>query len=71
MRRLKYLLDRISLDVIYFAFIRPVLQYSDIVFDNCSNYENEELEKKQHKAERIINECHIGALSPNMFGKSC
>lgn len=57
MRRLKYLLDRRSLEVIYFAFIRPVLEYSDVVWDNCSNYEKEELEKIQHDAARIVSGC--------------
>jgi hypothetical protein len=45
MRRLKYLLDRRSFEVIHFAFIRPVLEYSDVVWDNCSNYENEEMKR--------------------------
>ena len=45
MRKLKFMLDRKSLQSIYFAFIRPVLEYSDVVWDNCTKYEEEESEK--------------------------
>ena len=30
-RKLKYMLDRKSLQSIYFAFIRPILEYADVV----------------------------------------
>ena len=36
MRKLKFRLDRKSLEVIYTAFIRPVLEYGDVVWDNLS-----------------------------------
>ena len=50
MRKLKFKLDRKSLEIIYTAFIRPILEYGDIVWDNCAQYEKEELEKIQHEA---------------------
>ena len=34
--------DRKSLEIIYTAFIRPILEYGDIVWDNCAQYEKEE-----------------------------
>lgn len=45
MRKLKFTLDRKSLQAIYFAFIRPLLEYADTVWDNCTQYEVNELEK--------------------------
>ena len=54
MRKLKFMLDRKSLQSIYFAFIRPVLEYADVVWDNCTKYEEEELEKNQLEAARIV-----------------
>ena len=36
MRKLKFLLDRDSLSRIYISFIRPALEYADIVWDNCT-----------------------------------
>ena len=52
MRRLKFILDRKSLQTIYFAFIRPLHEYADVVWGNCSMYESNE--KNQNKAARIV-----------------
>lgn len=54
MRKLKFMLDRKPLQSIYFAFIRPVLEYADVVWGNCTKYEEEELEKIQLEAARIV-----------------
>ena len=53
MRKLKFKLDRKSLEIIYTAFIRPSIEYGDIIWDNCSQYEKDELEKNQNEAARI------------------
>ena len=42
MRKLNFILDRKSLQSIYFTFIRPVLEYADVVWDNYTKYEEEE-----------------------------
>ena len=47
MRRLKFKLDRKSLEQIYLVFIRPLLEYGDIIWDNCLQSEKQELEKIQ------------------------
>ena len=41
MRRLKFCLDRKSLETIYLTSIRPTLEYADVVWDNCANYEKQ------------------------------
>ena len=46
MRRLRYTLDRKSLEILYLSFIRPVIEYADVVWDNCSLGEKHNLEKK-------------------------
>ncbi|MCG8113685.1 MAG: reverse transcriptase family protein [Candidatus Thiodiazotropha taylori] len=53
MRKLKFKLDRKSLETIYIAFIRPLLEYADVIWDNCTQYEKTELEKIQLEAARI------------------
>ena len=50
MRRLKFKLDRKSLEQIYLVFIRPLLEYGDIIWDNCLQSEKQELEKIQIEA---------------------
>ena len=39
MRKLKFQLDRRSLQIIYFSFIRPLLEYADVIWDNCFQYD--------------------------------
>ena len=54
MRKLKFQLDRKSLQTIYFSFICPILEYADVVWNNCTQYESNELEKIQNEAARIV-----------------
>ena len=50
LRKLKFKLDRKSLQTIYFTFIRPILEYADVVWNNCTQYEINELDKIQNEA---------------------
>ena len=45
MEKLKLKLDRKPLETIYIALIRPLLENVDVIWDNCSQYEKDELEK--------------------------
>ena len=54
MRKLKFKLYRRSLQIIYFSFIRPLLEYADVVWNNCAQYKSNELEKIQNEAARIV-----------------
>ena len=54
MRKLKFQLDMKSLQTIYFSFIRPLLEYADVVSNNCTQYESNELDKIQNEAARIV-----------------
>ena len=54
MRKFKFLLDRKSLETIYFSFMRPILEYGDVVWDNCTQQEKQDIEKIQIEAARIV-----------------
>ena len=54
LRNLKFDLDRKTLQTMYFSFIRPTLEYGDIIFDNCPLYSSEKLEKINTEAARIV-----------------
>ena len=54
MRKLKFKLDRRALEIIYFTFIRPILEYACVIFDNCTQYEFNNIEKVQLEAARIV-----------------
>lgn len=51
---LKHFLYKSALIKIYFAFIRPILEYGSIVWDNCSHENSNLLENVQIEAGRII-----------------
>ena len=57
MRKLKYIIDRKSLEIIYVSFIRPILEYSNAIWDNCTEHEKLNLEKIQNEAARISTGC--------------
>ena len=54
MKKLKFDFDRKSLETVYLTFIRPILEYGDTIWDNCTQYEKNELEKIQNEAARIV-----------------
>ena len=54
LRSLKFTLNRQSLQKIYFTFIRPILEYADVVWDNCTQQQQNQLEKNQLEAGHIV-----------------
>jgi len=54
MRSLKFKLDKKALECIYTSFIRPLLEYGDIIFDSCTQRLKDELESLQLEAARIV-----------------
>ena len=54
MRKLKFLLDKDSLNKIYILFVRPTLEYANIVWDNCTQYEINAFKRIQVDAARIV-----------------
>ena len=54
LRSLKFVLDKKSLQTMYFSLIRPVLEYADVVWDNCTQQQRNDLKKIQIEAEPIV-----------------
>ena len=57
MRHLKRRLDCLFLQIIYFSFIRPILEYGDVIWDNFSQGLKDQLDKVQNEAARIVTGC--------------
>ena len=53
-RRVKIKLKRSHLQTIYISFIRPLMEYGDIVWDNITDYLKQSLESLQLEAARIV-----------------
>ena len=54
MRKLKFKGDRKPLEIMFFTFIKPLLEYASVVWDNCTQYEKVEFDKIQNEAARIV-----------------
>ena len=54
LRMLKFKINRKSLETIYFAYIRSLLEYADVLWDNCKPEQCNEIEKIQLEAGRIV-----------------
>ncbi|XP_052275100.1 uncharacterized protein LOC127874668 isoform X1 [Dreissena polymorpha] len=54
MRKVEYKLSRKCLNQIYFTHLRPLLEYACVVWDGCTLYDKELLEKIQNEAARIV-----------------
>ena len=54
LKALKFRVSRKSLEKIYISYIRPLLEYSDSVWDNCSPDSKKQLEAIYTEAARII-----------------
>ena len=67
MRKLKYSLSRQALNQIYMSYVLPILEYSSIVWDNCTDQEAETLEKLQREAARIVTGLTRSVSLPNLY----
>ena len=54
LKSMKYRLDRSTLISLYKSLIRPVMEYADVIWDGCSEYESNILEGIQYEAARVV-----------------
>ena len=50
LKKYSRLLPRVALEKIYLSMIRPILEYSHIIYDNCSSSSAQSIEKVQRQA---------------------
>ena len=67
LKRLKYVLDRHTLQILYKSFIRPLLEYASAVWDNCTEYEKHKLESIQYKAALVVSGAMKGTGRTNLY----
>ena len=54
LRGLMYLLSRKSIERLYVTVVRPILEYGAALWDNCNDYEKDQLERVQQMGMRAI-----------------
>jgi hypothetical protein len=67
MKVLKYKLDRKSLETIYCSFIRPKLEYGDVLFTNCPKYLLDKLYKFEFEALKTITGAITGTSTAKLI----
>ena len=53
MHKLKFKLNRKYFEKLFISSIRPLLEYGDIIWDNCTQYDKQEIDKIQIEEIRI------------------
>ena len=54
MRTLKHSFSRQALNQMYVSYVRPLLEYSSIVWDGCTQQDKNALDRLQNEAARIV-----------------
>ena len=70
MRKLKYTFHRVALNQIYISYVLPILEYSAIVWDNCTIQNSNILEKLQNEAARLVTGLTRSVSLENLY-KEC
>ena len=65
--KLKYSLSRQALNQIYMSYVLPILEYSSVVWYNCTDQEAETLKKLQREAARIVTGLTRSVSLPNLY----
>jgi len=58
LKKIKNFLPRYSLLVLYSVYVLPILDYGDIIFDNCTTTDSNIFESVQTAAAKLILGCH-------------
>lgn len=67
LKKLKFSLGKNSLSKMYITFVRPILEYASVVWDGCSQHDNDKLEKVQLYAARIVTGLPIIASKTSLY----
>jgi hypothetical protein len=68
-RMLKYQVDRNVLINIYLSFIRPILEYGNVILDNCTQNEANLLESVQVETGRIITGLRVNSSRSELYSE--
>ena len=54
MRKLKYSISRNALNQMYMSYLLPVVEYTSVVWDGCSELDSQTLQKIQNEAAGLV-----------------
>ena len=70
LKKLKYDLDRKSLETSYFSFIRPKMEYGCQIWDNCSKRDSDLLENIQLDMARVVTGARKGTSHQLLYDET-
>ena len=70
MQKLKYKLDRQTLQTLYFTFVRPKLEYASVVWDDCTLGQKKMLENIQLLNARIVTGAKRGTSHQLLYNET-
>ena len=70
LKRMKYDLDRKSMESIYFSFIRPKLEYASHIWDNCTQRDSDLLEKVQFDIAHTVTGARTGTSHEAIYAET-
>ena len=70
MRKLKYTFSRVALNQIYLSYLQPIIEYSCVVWDGCTERDIESLQKLQNEAARIVTGFTRSVSLDNLYKES-
>ena len=59
----------VYMKVIYFGFIRPILEYGSVVWDNCTREQSDLIESVQYESARIVTGLRKGTSRVKLYGE--
>lgn len=68
-KRFKYKWSRMTLEVCYISFIRPILEYGNIIYDSCTQHDSNRLEAIQLDAARTITGAKRGTSHEALYNE--
>jgi hypothetical protein len=66
LKPLKFKIDKSTLACLYKSFIRPIMEYGDIIWDNCTAGNSELLESVQYQSARVVTGAIKGTSSNSL-----
>ena len=63
MRTLKYKISRRSREILYLSFIRPILEYDNVLFEGCGVSNQIKLNRVQYEAAKLVTGAMHGTSS--------
>jgi len=54
LKRFKYRWSRLALETCYIHFVRPIIEYGNIIYDSCSIGQGKQIESLQQEAARLV-----------------